>query len=497
MPPVESNSSREISFRWLLALGAFATLIFFFSPAWSAFHLWSRVPELTGMIEVRRGASVLEQVAHPGAAISDPLHAAIQWRLLFPLAGRALHLPPAVLFALPHVGALLTLAFLATVFRRAQLGWTSTYLALLCLGSASWFFTATGWLGYFDSWLALGLLLLAFSAVRWPLWLACLWTPWVDERFVLAAPLALYCRWLHRPEAFNLRRDFTAPAALVAGFVAIRLGVLSPHSATGATATGYLTGKNFLDAPLSRIALGIWEGLRAGWLLALAGLITLWPHRPRAVVLAFSSAVLLFAGLATAQDYSRSMTMLLPVAVLGLLVAVRTTTPWLTRALPFTALAALLLPAHHVMNDRVNPIFYLYHELAAFDRPPPAAMSELYELHAFHAMGRGEFAAAEAHLALAITLARNPASPAKQRGILAASQQRWPDAHRDFSTMVEHDPKNPDAWFMRAQSNLALNQPAAARSDFDHARLLAAADWSTRPDVARFLHRLNAPPGGK
>ena len=149
------------------------------------------------------------------------------------------------------------------------------------------------------------------------------------------------------------------------------------------------------------------------------------------------------------------------------------------------------------MNARVNPLFYRYHERAAFDRPPPAAMSELYELHAFHAMGRGEFAAAEAHLALAITLARNPASPAKQRGILAASQQRWPDAHRDFSTMVEHDPKNPDAWFMRAQSNLALNQPAAARSDFDHARLLAAADWSTRPDVARFRNRLNAPPSGK
>lgn len=132
------------------------------------------------------------------------------------------------------------------------------------------------------------------------------------------------------------------------------------------------------------------------------------------------------------------------------------------------------------MNDRVNPIFYLYHERAAFDRPPPVAMSELYELHAFHAMGRGACAAAEAHLALAITLARNPASPAKQRGILAASQQRWPDA-----------------WFRRAQSNLALNQPAAARSDFDHARLLAGADWSTRPDVARFLNRLNAPPGSK
>ena len=497
MPLAESPPSREIAVRWLLALGAFATLIFFFSPSWAAFHLWSRVPELTGMIEVRRGASVLEQVAHPGAPLSDPLHAAIQWRLLFPLVGRALSLPPALLFALAHLGALLVLAFLVTVLRRAQLGWTSTYLALLGLGSASWFFTATGWLGYFDSWLALGLLVVAFSATRWPLWLACVWTPWVDERFALAAPLALLCRWLHRPEKFDLRRDIVAPATLLAAFVAIRLGVLTHHSAAGATPTGYLTGKHFLDAPLPRIALGIWEGLRAGWFLVLAALVTLWPQRPRALLLAVASLALLFIGLATAQDYSRSMTLLLPVAVLGLLFAVRSAPLWLPRALRLAALIALLLPAHHVMNDRVNPIFYLYHELAAFDNPPPSAMSELYELRAIHAMERGEFAAAESDLALAIKLARNPASPAKQRGILAASQQRWSDAHRDFSTMVEHEGKNPDAWFMRAQANLALNQPAAARADFDHARSLAPADWPTRPDVARFLARLNTTPGGK
>ena len=39
-----------------------------FSPSWAAFSLWSRVPEMSGLLEVRRGASVLAQVAHPGAA---------------------------------------------------------------------------------------------------------------------------------------------------------------------------------------------------------------------------------------------------------------------------------------------------------------------------------------------------------------------------------------------------------------------------------------------
>lgn len=495
--PSAPPQPRELLLRWLLALGVFATLIFFFSPTWAAFLLWSRVPELSGMIEVRRGVSVLEQVAAPGAPLADPLHAAIQWRLLFPVVARVFSLPPALLFALAHVGALLVLAFLAALLRRARFTWLSTWLLLVCLGSASWFFTATGWLGYFDSWLALGLLLVAFADARWPVWLACLWAPWVDERFALAAPLALLCRWLHRPEKFDLRRDVAIPATLLAGFIALRLGVLAHKTAPGATATGYLDGKHFLDAPLSRIALGVWEGLRTGWLLIIAGLVALWPQRPRALVLASASLALLFIGLATAQDYSRSMTMLLPVAVLGALLALRHPTSWLPRALRFAAPIALLLPAHHVMNDRVNPLFYLYHELAALESPPPAAMSELYELRAIHAMGRGEFAAAESDLALAIKLARNPASPAKQRGILAASQQRWADAHRDFSMMVEFDAQNPDAWFMRAQANQALGHAAAARSDLDRARALAPADWTTRPDVARFIARLASTPGGK
>lgn len=495
--PSAPPQPRELLLRWLLALAVFATLIFFFSPSWAAFRLWSRVPELSGMIEVRRGVSVLEQVSAPGAPLSDPLHAAIQWRLLFPVIGRTLSLPPSLLFALAHLGALLVLAFLTTVLRRAQLTWTSTYLVLVCLGSASWFFTATGWLGYFDSWLALGLLLVAFADTRWPVWLACLWAPWGDERFALAAPLAVFCRWLHRPDKFDLRRDAAIPAALLVAFVAIRLGVLAHKTAAGATTTGYLGGNNFLDAPFARIALGVWEGLRAGWWLVLAGLAALRPQRPRALVLASASLALLFIGLATAQDYSRSMTMLLPVAVLGALLSLRRPASWLPRTLRFAAPVALLLPAHHVMNDRVNPIFYLYHELAALDSPPPAAMSELYELRAIHAMGRGEFAVAESDLALAIKLARNPASPAKQRGILAASQQRWADALRDFSMMVEHDAQNPDAWFMRAQANQALGHAATARSDLDRARSLAPADWTTRPDVARFIARLNSTPGGK
>ncbi len=490
MSAASPRPTRELLLRWLLALGVCALLLVCFSPSWGAFRLWSRVPELGGMLEVRRGVSVLVQIEHPGAPVADQLHSAIQWRLLFPLIGRVLHLPPGPFFALAHVGCLLVLAFLVTLLRRKNFNWTDTALATLALAAAEWFFTSTGWLGYFDAWFALGLLLVAFAETRWLVWLACLLAPWIDERFVLAAPLALLCRWLRAPEKFDHRRDAALPAALLAAFVVVRLGVLGRHSSAGATVGGYLHARDYLDAPLSRLALGVWEGLRAGWCFAGAAVVALWPQRGRALALGAGVLVLAVVGLATAQDYSRAMTMLLPAAVLGLLLA--GDAGWRSRALLGCAAVALLLPAHHVMNDRVNPIFNLQHELHVLAHPPAVAMPELYELHAIHAMERGDFTAADADLALAIKLAANPASPARQRGILAASRGQWADALRYFSLAAEHDARNPDAWFMCAQAQLALDHAPDARAAFERAVSLAPHEWTTRPDVARFLAKLNA-----
>ncbi|MBL9201742.1 MAG: tetratricopeptide repeat protein, partial [Opitutaceae bacterium] len=435
---------------------------------------------------------VLAQIESPGAPPTDELHRAIQWRLLFPLVGRALHLPPVLFFGLAHLGAVLSLTWMIALLRRAGLPWAETALATIALGAASWFFTSTGWLGYFDSWLALALLVAAFAEHRWLVWLACLLAPWVDERFIAAAPLVLLCRWLHRPAEVTVRRDALVPAAILVAFLAVRLGLLAPRSGEGATVGSYLAVRDYLDAPLSRLALGVWEGLRAGWALVAIAVALLWRNRTHAFALAAAAVVLAALGLATAQDYSRSMTMLLPIALLGPLRAAGAPPAWWPTALRAVAGAALLLPAHHVMNDRVVPIFNLRHQLDLFENPPAAVMPELYELRALHQMSRGEFAAADTSLAFAIRLASNPASPAKQRGILAATQGRWSDARQHFALMAEHAPADPDAWLMCAQASLALNEPAKARTEMDRALGLAPADWKTRPDVARFLAKLDA-----
>jgi hypothetical protein len=77
----------------------------------------------------------------------------------------------------------------------------------IVIGAESWFFVATGWLGYYDSWLFLGLLTVSFSQRRWLLCSACLLTPWIDERFFIGFPLALLVRWLDDPQSRTSPRD--------------------------------------------------------------------------------------------------------------------------------------------------------------------------------------------------------------------------------------------------------------------------------------------------
>ncbi len=497
---MESKTQREFLARWLLASGCGAVLAFCFSPPFGAFRLWARVPEMQGMLEVRRGASVLAQAAHPGIAIADPLHAAIRWRLLFPLLGHALSLPPAALFALAPLGCLAALAYIIAILRRAGCSWAEAGLAAIVLGATSWFFTSVSWLGYFDSWLVLALLVTAFARASWPVWLACLAAPWIDERFVVAAPLALLCRHVYLarrepPSPAGGRRELAGAAILLGAFVVIRLGFLGGPPDAGTSVRGYFASFRFSAVPWTRIAFGAWAGLRAAWVFVAAAVWLCWKGRPGGFWMAAAILATVAVGLGTAQDLSRSMMLVLPAGLLGAVLALPIA-GWRPWALPGLAAAALVLPAHHVMSDRVNPIYYLYHELAALDNPPPAAMPELQILRGILDEEQGNAVGAEADFTLAIRLGGPAAGLAlKQRGVLLANQRRWPEARRDFLAMTAQDPGDPDGWFLRSQADLALGDPAGARSDLQQALAAGSPEWLRRPDVARYVERMNRQPG--
>jgi hypothetical protein len=473
-----------------MALGVFFLLLFFFSPAWSALRLQGHAV-VGHMIEIRRGHAVLAQMNQPGAPVEDVLHAVIQWRILFPAIGHFLGLSPVAFFSLAPIGAILTLGYLVILLRRHALNWLDTAFAVFSFGGCAWFFTTTGWLGYFDAWVILALLLVSSHPSSVVLAIACVLTPWIDERFVMAAPLALLCRYLFishvssrsSSHTYRLGIDLILPAIIVAIFVYVRLGVLGGASSGGATIRGYLEKQKMLNGgPL--IAWGIWEGLRASWLFVACAIVIIWRrssnHGALLVLALFSLALI---GLITAQDYGRSIAMLAPAAALGAVLLAQLQPSRLRPALAISAGITALVPGYHVMNDQAKPIFYLPYELTAlkqltqFDRP------EAYQLHAMLLQEQGDFQNAEIYLANAIVVAKNPASAARQRGRLLTLSNRPKDALIDFSIALEYERGNPDAWLDRSKAFLAMGDKEAAKSDFEKARSLAPPAWLKRTDV--------------
>ena len=360
---------------WVAALAAFTALAARFSPDWISFA--SELREVTSAHSgqpaaedaVRRaiwdghserGYHVTRQARDLGYEVTDSNHKIVRWRLLVPAVARVLRLPDWVTLGLAHVGCLALIAAFAVLGRRLAPAASPPAILGFCLtaGATAPFFTSMGWLGYYDSLLALGLLAVAFAPGRVPVLAACLLTPWIDERFVLGLPLALLVRLLRAPDVPLrdwLRREASVPLALAFAYASLRLSL--GGSGGSQTARQYL-GQFVFGYPLGglqRLA-GAWAGLRLAWILALLALAACFLPaaglRPRlGFTLLATSLVTAFIALHTALDLSRSTVLLLPLVPLGWLAASRLLPP---RALSLLSLAlaslALALPAHHVFG---------------------------------------------------------------------------------------------------------------------------------------------------
>jgi len=375
------NSGR--GFLGVLGLGllVFIVLTLRFSPDWLAFRAGLQDAK-TGLSQpaeraavdtaifsgyATRGGLVLRQAHDPGTEIDDPFHKIVRWRLLVPWVGRVLHLPDAAVLGLAHAGCAV-LVWAVVAWGVASLPGRSRTEAValgFVVGASAPFFTSMGWLGYYDSWLALGLFGVGFAPSRPVVIVACLLAPWIDERFVIGLPLALCVRSL-RPAALAetngawFRREALTPLLVAAGYVAVRLNL--GGSGGSHTVGEYLGRFVFGEAisPAQRL-FGAWSGLRAGWVPVAAALIGAAVAAPRPARL---RAGLLFAGvvltggvgLVTAMDLSRSMVLLLPVVPLGWLAASRLD-GWRAWHLgPVLAALALLLPARHVFGRVSIPV---------------------------------------------------------------------------------------------------------------------------------------------
>src|ERR1051325_6035621 len=126
-----------------IGLGVSALLVVFFSPSWASFVAWQREPAaFRELIPVRRGTGVIAQVENPMVELDDPMHDSIRWRLLFPVVGHLLRLPPALVLAFAPAGCVLLLALLVAGARARGVPWNECALLAIVVGGESWFFTS-------------------------------------------------------------------------------------------------------------------------------------------------------------------------------------------------------------------------------------------------------------------------------------------------------------------------------------------------------------------
>ena len=275
---------------------------------------------------------------------------ALVWRIAPVLLAKAINLHGPAALIVPWLGLLVMLTQCAWLVRRRTGDDRLAALTTILIGTTSATLTVTGWLGLNDAWYASALIAVAFQPSLVVLAAASLVGPWVDERFVLALPLAIYVRAVALKPNVNLQQLVAIPAVgLIVYGVSRYLNLF--HLST--TSTG-----GFIHYVLSSFqqwlpwtSLGWFMGLRAVWVLVVVGAggecrradfrPALWP--------ALLVAAPLIAITLLASDTGRTTTMLLPLVLLGVerLLALRGAEVT-QRILLLLLIANLLMPAMHV-----------------------------------------------------------------------------------------------------------------------------------------------------
>jgi len=329
----------------LLCLGI---IVFFHSPHW-----WLFTEVRPGSLEWTRAISYLQQCAAP---FSDTVEPAMRWRF-FPqlfiwfLGGNSLL---ALLF--PWLGAWCFLSYINFLAKSHGHDPRTAMAMTLALGATAPVLTSTGWLGFNDAWVALGLSYLAFGQRTAWLVVICIICPFIDERFIFGIPSALVLRNLD-----TLLEDQRK------GFVQIirqSICALAPFLLVRSTghwiAPANRDQSQFLwhfifesPAYLWMAPMGAWMALRLAIFPAAQGIWKLFQRHRIAAGLLFSAAIApVLLGYLLASDTARTTGILLPVCIWAVVESRKEQKgKWI-----WYALAMLLIPAAHVTHTKIAPI---------------------------------------------------------------------------------------------------------------------------------------------
>ena len=444
--------SRAVQWRWTIAAAAlaFAFGIALFCPR---YVLWRGLdlPPALHHPEINRAHFALQQIRDPFVPMASDSNRAMRWRLFFPLLAHYTGLERTAFFALPFIGCLLALGLIARVVLRETGNTALALLSAMLAATMSWFFVATGWLAYFDGWYMFGLVAMCGVRGRGVLVASCLLVPWIDERFVVALPLALAVRvalleWRYREAVLVL--------ALVAPYILFRAAMV----AAGQDENSATHVEDHLAVfPMGNEALlgGLWHGLRAGWLLVVSCMALLYARGARyALAVGLTAGVALLVNGVLAWDYSRNVSVLLPCVLGGILLLARRHSNWALAAVALALLVNLLAPAKHINAAFSLDIESVWHEWERETQLPDTVNPEAYNMKAIELADGDDALGAEAYFTYALTLA--DADPVADEHFVA-------DVHWNRATL-----------YLRA------GRWAEARDDLVAALACAPADWQQR-----------------
>ncbi len=478
-----------------LALAAGGLVLVVFTPrfvTWRSMLLPQRMP----FPEVHRAYDTRFQLQDPWAPADTASNAVIAWRLLFPLIWHYLHLPYWSYLVVPFIGCVLVLWLTASILQQRLQDRAQTFMATALFAALPWYFVSTGWLSYFDSWLVLGLLIVSFApSLPW-VGAVCLLTPWIDERFVFALPIAVAVRAL----AFR-RIEERAWRALAIDLAVIALTSL-PYPAIRAVvwSTGDPDSTSYVqkywhdlqEVPTSRLLEGLWSGYRFSWLMVAAAVYfavrrvgTMWGAAFAVLVIGSSIGALMIAA-----DMSRTLTIECTVMLLGVLYWHESEPARFRYALPVILAANLLFPAEHVLWPFKVPIRYLYTQIDNYRDPPPDLQPGTYFRSAQAMLRQGNRQGAVWGYTMALALDDQFAEAYVGRASLMLGEGNIEAAQVDLDKALFLNAQLPDALLMRAELYRRRGEIPAAVNDLRKALAVAPAEWALRAQAAEFFQQL-------
>ncbi|NJK92739.1 MAG: hypothetical protein HC904_13495 [Blastochloris sp.] len=314
---------------------------------------------MPGTFQWDRGLAFLHQIKDPWGADIEP---ALRWRILPALVARLLSLEETALIVLPWLGVCAFLFHIQHALLRSGFDRLPTAFCVSIFASSSSVLVPLHWWGMNDAWAWLGLSLVSLGRSPITLIFAGLLTPWVDERFIIALPLALAAR--HFIQGKLTKTEFISCLSGPLIYLGLRLWSITlggPQDASTTFVTGAL-GMAKIWIPFA--PLGWWMAWRMAWFFPILALYACWQEKPgkffQGLGLLLTTAIIMIP---LAADLSRSAALILPTILAGMITLHRYWPHKSMAVFGTVALLNLFLPVAHVVYDKIDIISPLPIEL--------------------------------------------------------------------------------------------------------------------------------------